>query len=65
MMNYQINSLKNKIVLLITLYFPPEIGGGSTGAWNRAMVFHHLGYKVIIVTAFPSYPLGKVVDSKV
>jgi glycosyltransferase involved in cell wall biosynthesis len=63
-MNYRTNSLGAKVVLLFTLYFPPEIGGGSTGAWNRAMVFLHLGYKVIIVTAFPSYPLGKIDDLK-
>ncbi|WP_148686645.1 glycosyltransferase family 4 protein [Candidatus Nitrosocosmicus hydrocola] len=58
------DAISNKIVLLITLYFPPEIGGGSSGAWNRAMIFHELGYRVIILTAFPSYPLGKINDPK-
>jgi glycosyltransferase involved in cell wall biosynthesis len=59
-----IQSMKNKIILLITLYFPPEIGGGSTGAWNRALVFNKLGYKVLILTGFPSYPTGKIKDKK-
>jgi glycosyltransferase involved in cell wall biosynthesis len=59
-----IGSVKNKIILLITLYFPPEIGGGSTGAWNRALVFNELGYRVLILTGFPSYPTGRIRDKK-
>jgi glycosyltransferase involved in cell wall biosynthesis len=51
-------------VLLISMYFPPETTGGATGAWNRAMIFHKLGYSVFILCGFPSYPTGKVVDKK-
>lgn len=51
-------------ILLISIFFPPEIGGGSTGAWNRAMLFHKLGYSVFILCGFPSYPSGKVTDPK-
>jgi glycosyltransferase involved in cell wall biosynthesis len=50
--------------LLITIYFPPEIGGGSTGAWNRANILHKMGYTVFVLSGFPSYPSGKVTDPK-
>ncbi len=58
----KINS--SSIVLLISIFFPPEIGGGSTGAWNRAMAFHKLGYSVFVICGFPAYPTGKVSDTK-
>lgn len=59
-----VRSIRNNIILLITLYFPPEIGGGSTGAWNRALVFNELGYRVFVLTGFPSYPTGKIMNKK-
>jgi glycosyltransferase involved in cell wall biosynthesis len=52
------------VALLITIYFPPEPGGGSTSAWNRAKMLHNLGYAVFIISNFPSYPNGKVLDPK-
>ncbi|HEY7078352.1 MAG TPA: glycosyltransferase family 4 protein [Nitrososphaeraceae archaeon] len=52
------------IALLITIYFPPEPGGGSTNAWNRAKMLHNLGYSVFIITNMPSYPNGKILDKK-
>jgi glycosyltransferase involved in cell wall biosynthesis len=42
------------IVLLISLNFPPEMSGGATGAWNRAMVLQNLGFKVYILAGMPS-----------
>lgn len=51
-------------VLLISIFFPPERGGGATGAWNRAMLFSKLGYSVFVITTFPAYPSGKVTDTK-
>ena len=53
-----------RIVLLISIFFPPEIGGGSTGAWNRALAFHKMGYSVFVLCGFPAYPTGKVKDKK-
>jgi hypothetical protein len=50
--------------LLITIYFPPQIGGGSTGAWNRATILHKIGYMVFVLSGFASYPSGKVTDPK-
>jgi glycosyltransferase involved in cell wall biosynthesis len=50
------------IALLISMYFPPEPGGGATAAWNRALILHKIGYSVFVICGFPSYPTGKVVD---
>ena len=48
--------------LLISLYFPPEPGGGSGTAWNRALILHKIGYVVFVLCGFPSYPTGKVIN---
>jgi glycosyltransferase involved in cell wall biosynthesis len=40
-------------VLLISLFFPPEIGGGSTGAWNRAKVLSKMGFQVYVLAGLP------------
>lgn len=58
------NYLKLKVILLITMYFPPEIGGGSTGAWNRALLFKEMGFKVFVLTGFPTYPSGRLDNPK-
>jgi hypothetical protein len=50
------------IALLISLYFPPESGGGATGAWNRALTLNKLGFKVFVLCGFPTYPLGRITD---
>lgn len=50
------------IALLISLYFPPEPGGGSITAWNRALILHKIGYTVVVLCGFPSYPTGKVTN---
>lgn len=52
------------IALLITIYFPPETGGGATAGWNRAMILHMMGYTVFVLSGFPAYPNGKVIDPK-
>jgi glycosyltransferase involved in cell wall biosynthesis len=52
------------VALLISIFFPPEIGGGSTGAWNRATVLHKLGYSVFVLCSFPCYPTGRTSDPK-
>lgn len=52
------------VALLISLFFPPESGGGATGAWNRAQVLHKVGYAVFILCGFPAYPTGRVSQPK-
>jgi len=61
------SSIKNGlglVALLISLYFPPEPGGGSITAWNRALILQKLGYTVFVLCGFPSYPAGKVINPK-
>jgi glycosyltransferase involved in cell wall biosynthesis len=60
------NSVRSlvRVALLISIYFPPEPGGGSTAAWNRAMILHKIGFSVFVLCGFPSYPSGKVSDPR-
>jgi glycosyltransferase involved in cell wall biosynthesis len=59
----EMTSLRS-VVLLISIYFPPEFSGGATLAKNRATVFNRLGYSVYVIAGFPSYPTGRVADPK-
>lgn len=52
------------VALLITIYFPPEPGGGSSHGWNRAMILHKMGYTVFVLCGFPTYPTGKLSNPK-
>lgn len=54
------NEFSKQIALLISIYFPPEPGGGSTAAWNRAQILHKIGFYVYVLCGFPSYPSGKI-----
>ena len=54
----------SSIALLISIYFPPEPGGGAGAAWNRAVILHKIGYSVFVLSSFPSYPSGNVSDPK-
>lgn len=44
--------IKNGVLLLISLNFPPETNGGATGAWNRAKVLHNLGFQIFVLAGF-------------
>jgi glycosyltransferase involved in cell wall biosynthesis len=54
----------NPIALLISIFFPPEIGGRATGAWNRGIILNKMGFSVFVLCGFPSYPSGRVSDTK-
>jgi glycosyltransferase involved in cell wall biosynthesis len=47
-------------VLVIAQYFPPDMGGGATRAYNVAKGLKLNGCEVTVVTAFPHYPSGNV-----
>jgi glycosyltransferase involved in cell wall biosynthesis len=47
-------------VLIIAQYFPPDMGGGATRAYNVAKGLRLNGCEVTVVTAFPHYPSGNV-----
>ena len=47
-------------VLIVTSYFPPEIGAASVRISNLANGFKKYGAKVDILAPLPNYPLGKI-----
>ncbi len=47
-------------ILVISLYFPPDMGGASNRAWNAALGLKGLGHKVKVVAGFPHYPNGNI-----
>jgi glycosyltransferase involved in cell wall biosynthesis len=46
-------------ILIVTQYFPPEIGGGSQRSWGFAAELSNLDTNVIVLTPFPSYLMHK------
>ncbi|WP_040279626.1 glycosyltransferase family 4 protein [Psychroserpens damuponensis] len=51
-----------KDVLIITSYFPPEIGAASNRIFQLANGLEQQGFKVSVVTPLPNYPTGKIFD---
>jgi colanic acid biosynthesis glycosyl transferase WcaI len=47
-------------VLILAQYFPPDMGGGATRAYNAAKGLLKAGCSVTVVSAFPHYPMGNV-----
>jgi len=47
-------------VLVVAEYFPPDMGGGATRAYNVAKGLLLAGCDVTVVTAFPHYPTGNI-----
>jgi len=47
-------------VLILAQYFPPDMGGGATRAYNVARGLLKVGCTVTVVSAFPHYPTGNV-----
>ena len=47
-------------VLVIAQYFPPDMGGGATRAYDVAKGLLKAGCGVTVVSAFPHYPTGNV-----
>lgn len=47
-------------VLIISQYFPPDLGGSATRAFNVAKGLILNGCKVTVIAAFPHYPHGNV-----
>jgi glycosyltransferase involved in cell wall biosynthesis len=49
--------------VLLTEYFPPEIGAGSTRAYELARRWAQQGAKVTVLTGFPDYPDGIIPEA--
>ena len=47
-------------VLIVAQYFPPDMGGGATRAYNIAKGLSKAGCVVTVVSAFPHYPTGNI-----
>jgi len=47
-------------VLIISQYFPPDMGGGATRAHNVAVGLLRAGCDVTVVSAAPHYPTGNI-----
>jgi len=48
-----------KKILIITQYFPPEIGGGSQRSIGFAEELYNLGFDITVIKPFPSYLIKK------
>lgn len=49
-------------VLLLTQYFPPEIGAAQTRLFELGQELSTLGWEVEILTALPNYPTGRIFE---
>ncbi|MGV8813336.1 MAG: glycosyltransferase family 4 protein [Gelidibacter sp.] len=49
-----------KDILIITSYFPPEIGAASNRIFHLAEGLQKRNYKVSVLTPLPNYPTGKI-----
>jgi glycosyltransferase involved in cell wall biosynthesis len=49
-------------VLLVTQYFPPEIGAAQTRLFELSQELSALGWDVEILTALPNYPTGHIFE---
>lgn len=48
--------------LVITQYFPPEIGAAPTRLTAMIQVLLQQGHEVEVITAYPNYPTGELAD---
>ena len=47
-------------VLILAQYFPPDLGGSATRAYNVAKGLVMNDVKVTVITSFPHYPSGNI-----
>jgi len=50
----------NKEVLIVTSYFPPEIGAASNRIFHLAKGLQERNFDVSVVTPLPNYPTGQI-----
>lgn len=54
--------MKDKEILIVTNYFPPEKGAASNRLFSLVKGLSENEYKVKVVCPFPNYPQGKIFD---
>ena len=47
-------------ILYLIHYFPPELNGGATRAYQLASHWAKLGHRVTVSTGFPNHPAGRI-----
>lgn len=52
----------DKNILIISSYFPPEIGAASNRIYQLANGLQQHDFKVSVLTPLPNYPTGKIFD---
>lgn len=49
-------------LLIITQYFPPEIGAPQARLYELAMRLQDMGHTITVLTAMPNYPTGRIFE---
>ncbi len=49
-------------LLILTQYFPPEVGAPQNRLFELAVRLHHLGIEITVLTAMPNYPQMEVYE---
>lgn len=49
-------------ILLVTVYYPPEIGAGAHVIYELAVSLQALGHNVTVITGFPRYNLKNILS---
>lgn len=49
--------------MIITSYYPPEIGAASNRIFHLASGLQKQGFKITVVTPLPNYPTGKIFET--
>jgi len=47
-------------VVLLSQYFPPEVGATQTRMREMARAFHRAGHRVTVICEFPNHPHGRI-----
>ncbi|HOG45106.1 MAG TPA: glycosyltransferase family 4 protein [Anaerolineae bacterium] len=47
-------------ILIVSQFYPPEMGGAAARLHGLARCLVHLGHQVTVITGFPNYPTGVV-----
>lgn len=51
---------KRMRLVILTQYFPPEIGAPQSRLYETALGLQRLGWEVEVITALPNYPSGRI-----